>query len=165
MTERFERAFGAHDAFEATGDGFAVTTTEFDGRVAATETADGTLRYTVTVRAPTLDAAVEDEVGPAVREGWLETFERRLEDAAGAVRQRVDIDDYAVREAGDEVVAVFEFEWADADGAPALAKAIVEFTEGTYMEGIVPGYDYREPVASMLSQASQGDGERGGTPL
>ena len=46
-----------------------------------------------------------------------------------------------------------------------VAKTFVEYVEGTYVEGVVPGYDYRPPVSDLLSQAGQGDGERGGTPL
>jgi hypothetical protein len=113
-----------------------------------------------------LSTVANDQVGPAVEEGWFETYERRLEDAAGAVRESVDVDDEVFESDGD-AVAVFEFEWADADRAAEIAKALVEYAEGTYVEGVVPGYEYGDPVASMLSQATQGegDGSRGGTPL
>jgi hypothetical protein len=164
LPERAERAFAAHDAFEPDGDGVELTTTAFEGRVTATETDDWAIRYTVTVRAPMLSTAVEGPVGPAVEDGWFDTFALRLADAPGAVRASVDLDDLDVFEEDGDAVAVFTFTWGNADRAPAIAKALAEYVEGTYMEGIVPGYDYREPVASMLSQASQGE-SRGGTPL
>lgn len=169
MTERpdrFERAFDAHEAFERDGDAYTLTTTTFEATVTADETDDWALRYTVTVRAPMLSTAVEGDVGAAVEDGWFDTYALRLEDATNATRQNVELDSCRVREAGGDAVAEFEFVHGNADHAPDLVKAIVEYAEGTYVEGVVPGYDYREPVASLLQGASQnGDGERGGTPL
>lgn len=166
LPEKAERAFGVHEAFERDGDEFILTTTAFDGRVTAAETDDWALRYTVTVRAPMLSTAVESEVvGPAVEDGWFDTFALRLEDAPGAVRESVELSDLNVFEDDGDAVAVFAFEWGNADRAPDIAKALAEYVEGTYVEGVVPGYDYGEPVASMLSQASQGEGGGSGTPL
>lgn len=170
VPDRFLRAFEAHEGFERTDDGlFELTTTRFDSRVTATETDEWALRYTVTVRAPMLSTAVAgDAVGHAVEEGWFNTYELRLEDAAGAVRQDVDFSDYAVEERDGEAVATFEFEWGNADRAPDIAKAIAEYAEGTYVEGIVPGYEYRPPVSDLLSAARQGDdgeGSSGPMPL
>jgi hypothetical protein len=164
LPERAERAFAAHEAFERDGHEFELTTTAFDGRVTASETDDWALRYTLTVRAPMLSTAATEPVGPAVEDGWFDTYALRLEDAPGAIRDSVALDHLDVFEKDGDAVAVFEFEWGNADRAPAIAKALAEYAEGTYMEGIVPGYSYTEPVASMLSQASQGEG-RGGTPL
>ena len=167
LPERAVRAFEAHDAFERDGEWFAVTTTKFDGRVTAEATDEWALRYTLEVRAPTLDSATADEVGPTVRAGWLDTYERRLEDAPMAVRFDVDLEALGVTEDADEVVAVFEFRWRNADQAPDIARAMAEYVEGTYMEGIVPGYEYRPPVSEMLSRARQSDaeGDRGPMPL
>jgi len=149
------------------GDGFTVTTTTFDGRVTADDTDDRAPSYTLEVRAPTLSAATEETVGAAVQEGWFETYERRLEDAPMAVRFDVGLESLRVTEDGDEAVAAFEFRWHNADQAPDIAKAMAEYVEGTYMEGIVPGYRYRPPVSEMLSQARQSDaeGDRGPMPL
>jgi hypothetical protein len=166
--ERFVRAFDAHDAFERDGDGFVVTTSTFGGRVEAEEAAededdDWALTYTLTVRVPTLSAAVEGEaVGPAVEEGWFETFALRLEDAPGVVRQDLSLDSLDVSREADEAVARFTFEWGNADHAPRMVKAIAEYVEGTYVEGIVPGYTYGEPVSNLVSSARQ-TGEDGGS--
>jgi hypothetical protein len=169
LPERAVRAFQRHNAFERDGDEFRVTTTTFDGRVTAAETDDRAPSYSLTVRAPTLSAATEEkeEVGEAVEAGWFDTYERRLEDAPMAVRFGVDLEALEVTEADGEVVAVFEFRWRNADQAPDIAKAMAEYVEGTYMEGIVPGYRYRPPVSGMLSRARQSDveGDRGPMPL
>jgi hypothetical protein len=161
LPERAVRAFEGHEAFERDGEWFDVTTTRFDGRATAAETDDWDLRYTIEVRAPMLSAATEGPVGSAVEDGWFETYELRLEDADMAVRQDVAFDDQRVIEESGDAVAVFEFEWGNADHAPAMVKAMVEYVEGTYMEGIVPGYDYVQPVSEMLSQARQADGDGG----
>ena len=159
-----ERAFGAHDAFERDGDAFVVTTTAFDGRVTARETDDWAHRYTVTVRTPMLSAVTVEPVGPDLESGWFDTFERRLEDAPGAVRDRVELAVFDLQQDGSDAVVTFGFEWGNADRAPDIAKALAEYVEGTYMEGIVPGFEYRDPVDAMLSAGSMGDGA-GGTPL
>ena len=65
-----------------------------------------------------------------------------------------------------DAVAVFEFEWGNADRVPDMSKAIAEYAEGTYMEGIVPGYDYQPPVSELLARARGSDGgARGPMPL
>ena len=162
LPEQAVRAFETHDAFERDGDGFAVTTTTFVGRVTAEPTDDPSIHYTLEVRAPTLQAATADEVGEALVEGWFDTYELRLEDAPTAVRGNLELDEQRVVAEGDEAVAVFGFEQENADRAPDVVKAVAEYVEGTYMEGIVPGYDYVPPVSKMLSQARQSGGDGGG---
>lgn len=175
--ERGREAFGRHDGFRSVDgeDGrFRIETVTFVATVTVEPPADedaGSATYRLTVRVPTLDAAVEEDVGPAVQNGWFETFALRLEDAPGAVRDSVDLLDLQVREdAGQgEVVATFEFAVSSTDRAPAVAKAFAEYAEGTYVEGVVPGYSYRGRVADLLSRARQGDaggeGDSGPMPL
>ncbi len=167
LPERAVRAFEAHDAFERDGAYFAVTTTKFDSRVTATETDGWELAYTLEVRAPMLSNAAEGPVGSAVEDGWFETYELRLEDASMAVRGDLDFEDRRVIEEAGDAVAVFEFEFGNADRVPGIAKAIAEYVEGTYLEGIVPGYEYGPPVSELLSRARQSDseGDRGPMPL
>jgi hypothetical protein len=153
------------DAFEETSEGYAVTTTRFDARATATPgSAEWATAFTVTVEVPTLTAAVDGEVGDAVVEGWLETFERRLAEAPKSTRASVD-PDLSVAVDRDAVTVTYEFELGSERQGLDVAKAFVEYVEGTYVEGVVPGYDYRPPVSDLLSGASQGDGDRGGTPL
>jgi len=154
-----ERAFARHDAYSEDGDGYRLETTAFEGRV---HVDDG---YRLVVRAPTLGAAVEEEVGPALQEGWFETFQLRLEDAPGAVRGHVELEELTVTSVDDEVVVEMAFE-LHPGRAPDVAKALAEYVEGTYMEGVVPGYSYRPPVSEMLARARQGEGDdRGPMPL
>ncbi len=157
--DRAVRAFETHEAYERTDGWFEVTTTTFDARVAAEPTDDRALLYTLEVRAPTLQAATADEVGPSVAEGWFDTYERRLEDAPMAVRHEVELEDRRVFEEAADVVAVFGFEWGNDDQAPAIAKALAEYVEGTYVEGIVPGYEYVPPVADLLADARRSGGD------
>jgi hypothetical protein len=166
MPDRARRAFEGHDAFEPAGAdeaAYALTTTAFDARATAAPTDEWALRYTLTVRAPTLEAAAEEAVGPHLREGWFETYELRLADAPGAVRDDVTLDDLTVRTEGGEAVAEFVFTFGNADRAPAVAKAMAEYVEGTYVEGIVPGFTYRQPVSDLLSRARDAaGGDEGG---
>ncbi|MFB6184611.1 MAG: DUF5813 family protein [Haloarculaceae archaeon] len=166
VPDRAARALDAHDAFERTEGGFEVTTIAFDNRVTATETDDWALEYRIVVRTPTLSAATADDVGPAVEEGWFDTFARRLEDAPSATRADVALGEDDLRREGHQAVATLAFPFGNADRAPDVAKALVEYVEGTYVEGVVPGYDYQPPVSDLLEGASQaGGGSRGGTPL
>lgn len=168
LPESVERAFDHHDAFEPADDAtYRLTTTVFEGTVTATDADDWQAHYTVTVHAPSLQGATAGEVGDAVADGWFKTLELRLEDAPAATRATVELDEYAVERDGDDVVVTYEFTLGDADRAADVAKAFVEYVEGTYVEGIIPGYDYQGPVADLLSDAASGggDGEVGGTPL
>lgn len=159
------RAFSRHGSFTRDGDAFRVETTVFDGRVTATDAPDFRTAYTVTVHVPTLEAATADEVGDAVADGWFDTFERRLEDAPQATRADVSLETLAVDRDGDAVHVTFQFEWGDADRAADIAKTFVEYVEGTYAEGIIPGYDYVSPAADLVENASRQGGSGGGTPL
>lgn len=170
--ERGRSAFERHDAFRVDGDGFRLETVTFDATATVEsgddEGAGGAATFRLTVRVPTLDAAVEEDVGPAVQNGWFETLALRLEDAPGAVRDSVDLVDLRVSEDAErgEVVATFDYTVSSVQRAPGVAKAFAEYVEGTYMEGIVPGYSYRGRVAELLSQARQGeDGDTGPMPL
>ncbi|MFB6163824.1 MAG: DUF5813 family protein [Haloarculaceae archaeon] len=160
--ERAADAFADHEAFEpADAGGFAVTTTRFGGRVAAADTDDWAIEYALTVRAPTLESATTDEVGDAVAAGWFETFERRLEDAPQSTRADVDLAELDVAEDGPEVVATLTVAYGNADRAPEVLKAMAEYVEGTYVEGIVPGYEYTGAVADLLDDARSGGGDGG----
>lgn len=163
--ESVERAFDYHDAFEHDGDAYLLTTTAFDGRVTAVDGPEYFSAYTVTVRVPTLDGATADDVGDAVQDGWFETLERRLEDATKATRADVELETFEVEQDGEDVYVTYGFEWGNADKAADIAKTLVEYVEGTYVEGVIPGYEYVSPVADLVDSASQEGGGGGGTPL
>lgn len=186
--DRAVRALERHEAFEpvgsptiplidrsAPGNGeqegepptFALTSTMFDTEVGVVETAGGGAQFVVAVRVPMLSTAALDPVGPAVENGWFETLERRLADAPMATRAAVELDAFTLRRQGETAVARYTFSWDDPEGGSGIAKTIGEYVEGTYVEGVVPGYAYDEPVATLLARASGGDsdGSRGPTPL
>lgn len=153
LPERVQRAFASNGAFEPLDDeGYEVTITPFDAEVRVEDADPPT--YAVTVRAPTLSAAVDGEVAPVVEQGWLETFERRMEDAHMPLSGTDDLDP-SVSLGGEEVVVTATVEDPDPRRGVDDARALVDYVEGTYLEGVIPGYDYRDPVASMREQARQ----------
>jgi hypothetical protein len=162
MTDDSE-AFAAHDAYERDDEGFSLTTTPFDGRVEIEDS-----RYRVRVAVPTLDGATEETVDNVVEDGWFETLTLRLADAPGATRADIDVPEPTVERAEGTVVVEFAFVHGDPTRAAEAAKALIEYVEGTYVEGVVPGYSYQPPVADLLSRAREhgdGEGESGTMPL
>ena len=156
-------AFAAHDAYESDEGEYALTTTPFDGRVAVADD-----EYRVWVTMPTLDAATEEPVEDVLENGWFETLSLRLEDAEGATRGDIDVPDPTVKQVGEEVRVEWVLVRADGTRAAEAAKALIEYAEGTYVEGIVPGYSYHSPVADLIASArteGDGEGERGPMPL
>lgn len=162
---RVRRAFRDHDAFEADDDEttYRATATPFEGVVAAEPVDDGHVRFDVTVRIPMLDEVTEDAVAPVVEEGWYETFERRVVDVGGVFERERDIEPVVQETTHDgvriaEVRAVLE----DVDPRRGVndAAAVVDFVEGTFVQGIIPGYDYTEPVTGIISKARQAGGSQ-----
>ena len=159
MTDETTRAaFETRASFERDGpDAFAVTTTRFDATVRTDDDR-------VTVRLPTLDAVVAGEtVADVVEDGWYETLERRLDD----VHTVVETDDASPPELtrdDEQVVLVVAY---GSTPEPDDALAVVDYAEGTWLQGVVPGYDYREPAAGLIEQARQSyddDGASSGGP-
>jgi hypothetical protein len=150
-------AFASHDAFEARDAGFAYGKTPFEATVAVADSGTDALRITVTVRVPTLDAVVTGEtVADVVEDGWYETFDRRIEDAFDVTRTEPTTPPSTDR-TDDGVVVDLEFETNRGPNALARAvedaAALVEYVEGTYVQGVIPGYEYGDPVAGLLDRA------------
>jgi hypothetical protein len=160
MTEtsgRVARAFRDHDSFERVDEGqFESTTTTFDAIVEAGER-DGRIDYVVRVRAPSLSAATDGDVATVVEEGWLETFELRVADADGVVRGDHDLDP-TVDLTGEDIVVEFAFTDINERRGVDDAAALINYVEGTYVQGIIPGYEYVDPVAGLVDQARRADG-------
>ncbi|WP_121742061.1 DUF5813 family protein [Natronorubrum halophilum] len=167
-----ERELETHDAFESTDDAsYDLTTTVFETAVTAVEAEgkrDG--RFHVTVTLPTLDAAVANEaVAAAVEDGWFETLERRLEDVFTVARTGTHEEPAIDRDTNTVTVTLEYVAWDAAEGVED-AKALVEYVEGTFAQGIVPGYEYRGEAAALLDNAQNrgqqaADGDRGGMPM
>lgn len=166
-----ERAFESHEAFVVADDGYDLTTTVFETTITAEQPPDQDRRdgrIAITVFLPTLSAATVDDVADVVEDGWVETLERRLEDVFTVAG--TDTHEEPRVERDEDVVRVhLEYVAWDADDGVTDAKALVEFVEGTYAQGIIPGYEYRGEAAALLESArerGQGAGnEESGTPL
>jgi hypothetical protein len=157
LPDRAGRALGDHASLAAREDGtWEATTTPFDATVVP-EPSDGSeVVYRVVVRVPTLDAVTTDDVAPVVEEGWYETFELRVVDVGGVTRGTHE--DPTVGREAETVTVEATVSDSDAGRAADDAVAIVDFVEGTYVQGVIPGYDYTDPVQSLLDRARQTGG-------
>ncbi|WP_418281083.1 DUF5813 family protein [Halorubrum sp. DTA98] len=153
--DRVRRAFADHGSFEReTDDQWVSVTTAFDGDVTVEPLEDGRLRFEITVRVPVLSAVTTDHVADVVEDGWSETFERRVVDVGGVTRGDHEFDPDVERD-GDEIVVTLSLVEINERRGVDDAGALIDFVEGTYVQGVIPGYEYTEPVASVLSSARQ----------
>lgn len=143
-TDEFEAA----PEFESSAKGYIVTTATFDASVAV-----GATNVIVTVEMPTLDAAVVDQsVATVVEDGWFDTFRRRVVDVDGLAP--ADIAEPTVERRAETVVVETSVTVRDGHAA-SDALAFVNFVEGTWFGGIVPGYEYEDRVRSVRQTASE----------
>ncbi len=159
LPDRVRRAFADHGSFEPDGDTVWISeTTPFDGAVRAEPGTEGRIRFSVTVRVPTLSAVTADEVADVVEAGWAETFELRVVDVGGVTRGDHEFEP-TVSIGDDEIVVSFELTDINERRGVDDAGALINFVEGTYVQGVIPGYEYTEPVTDILSAARrQGTG-------
>jgi hypothetical protein len=162
---RVRRAFRDHGSFEQRDDDtFESVTTPFDGIVEASAPEGGRVGFDVTVRVPMLDEVVEGEVAEVVEEGWFETFSLRAVDVSGVTSRERDLDPTVSETVHDGTrVAVVAAAFEDIDERRGVddAGALIDFVEGTYVQGIIPGYDYTDPVAGLIDRARQTAGSDG----
>lgn len=153
-----ERELDDHDAFARTADGYDLETTVFDVSVAADSgegNRDGV--FVVTVSLPALSTAAADDVADVVEDDWLRTFERRLDDAFSVAKTATHEGPRVEREDGTVRVQLEYVAWDAREGVED-AKALVEYVEGTYAQGMIPGYEYRGLAATLLDNArTRGD--------
>lgn len=143
-------AFEKHRGFEVRDGAYAATTTQFEATVA------GPGPYRLRAELPTLDAAVEGEtVAEVVEEGWYETFARRVDGLDGVTEGAVEPP--SVSREDDRVVVEVTFDGGE-DPAEEAA-ALTNFIEGTWFEGVVPGYEYRDDVQSVRERAHRRGGQ------
>ncbi|WP_259533290.1 DUF5813 family protein [Halalkaliarchaeum sp. AArc-CO] len=162
LPERVRRAFRDHSAFEPTPDPhqFRYTTTPFEATVEPTASGtgeDAVVTFHLTVRVPMLDEVTGDHVADVVEDGWYETFELRVADVGGVLKADRDVSPSVRRSIDDEEtrIAVVEASLEDRNVRRGVgdAAAIADYVEGTYVQGIIPGYDYESPVSEILSDA------------
>ncbi|VTT85924.1 hypothetical protein DM2_1962 [Halorubrum sp. DM2] len=152
LPDRLRRAFADHGSFEREGDAWVSSTTAFDGRVRAESAEEGRIRLSVTVRVPTLAAVTADEVADVVEDGWADTFERRVVDVGGVTRREREFDP-VVETDGDEIAVTYALTDGNERRGVDDAGALIDFVEGTYVQGVIPGYEYTGPVSELLSAA------------
>lgn len=158
-------SLAAREAFQETDEGFLVTTTPFEATIRV-DSADGSVAYRIDVTVPTLDAVVADEtVAPVVQEGWFETFERRIKSLGTVTRTEPDPPWIRCDNEAAVIHVTFTFESSLPARGTEDAKALVDFVEGTYVQGIIPGYEYDSPVAELLNQATDRSQSAGEPPL
>lgn len=153
------RAFERHETYTEAEEGFIVETTVFDSRVAVADNSAETV-YTLTIQTPTLRSAVEEDVGPNLLDGWLETLERRVKDAPEAVHADIELTADVQSHDGQAIITL-RVPFDRPERAPAVLKAMTEYVEGTYVEGVVPGFTYRPPVSKLLTSATHSDEQDG----
>ncbi|WP_232702877.1 DUF5813 family protein [Halobacterium wangiae] len=133
---------------DAEGAVFEPTSNDWSAR---TVVGDETVEVAVTV--PTLSAVVDEPVADVVEDGWYDTFERRVVDA-DSVTLADDVTVTSVSRADGDVVV--ELTLTPRQGKAADdALALVNYVEGTWFQGVIPGYDYVEQVQSMRERAAQ----------
>ncbi|ESS05608.1 MAG: hypothetical protein A07HB70_02085 [uncultured archaeon A07HB70] len=159
LPDRVRRAFRDADAFELTPAGtYRQTTTTFDAEVAVSVAESGETRLEAEVRMPMLSAVVEGDVAEVVEDGWYDTLVRRVVDVGGVTAGDHDLDPTVERADGEAVARVTLVDIDPTRGA-ADAKAFVDFVEGTYVQGIIPGYEYTEPAAGLVAEGRRAAGE------
>jgi len=157
LPSRARRAFADHSAFEQADDNrFVSTATTFEGHVEATET-DGRIEFAVEVQVPLLQTVTEEEVADVVEDGWYETFELRVQDIGGVFRTDRAVEPTVTRHA--ETVSV-EATLDDINPRRGVddAAAVIDYVEGTFVQGVIPGYTYTDPVDGILKRARDAAG-------
>ncbi|MFB6072484.1 MAG: DUF5813 family protein [Halobacterium sp.] len=146
------------DKRESTDVEFAPTTNDWEATVSV---AGDELEIEVVV--PTIQGATTEHVADVVADGWFDTFERRVRDADGVTRAD-DVEVTAVSREDGGVVVELSVE-ARAGNAAEDALALVNFVEGTWFQGVIPGYEYVEKVRELRERAAQNAQSADGTPL
>lgn len=166
--DRIRRAFRDHSSFDSDPEPqrFRYTATPFDAtvEVSTSERRDSdepAVVFDLAVQVPMLDAVTADRVADVVEDGWYETFELRVADVGGVTRIERDVSPSVRRSIDDETrVAVVEATLEDRNVRRGLddVGAIADYVEGTYVQGIIPGYEYEPPVADIISEAHAAGG-------
>lgn len=156
MNDDYGEAFRAHSRFRSTDDAvFELEGLDFEAWVRI-DSAEVVLVSSV----PTLGATVTGEtVAPVVEEGWFETFERRLEDAPSVTDG--DIGEPMLAQEGTTIRVETPLRSDPAD-APEDAISVASYVEGTWIQGIIPGYEYDDRVKRIRERGQTHETDPGG---
>ena len=153
MNEAIASAFRTAPWYQEREEGvFAVDRLDFEGELRVAENT-----VTLLQELPTLDATVVSEtVAPVVAEGWQETFERRATDVTNLVTALTG-DPEVGTEAGTLRVRMT---FADTpENLPEAVRNAANYVEATWVEGIIPGYEYEPRVQAIRDRASETESE------
>ncbi|MGM0604380.1 MAG: DUF5813 family protein [Halobacteriota archaeon] len=158
LPARVDRAFRDHSAFEPIGeDTYESVTTPFEAVVEPTLGDGGTITFDVSVTVPLLNDVTEDDVATVVEDGWFETFQLRVEEI-GAVTKRDRTLEPAVSRSESAATVRVQLEDVNERRGVDDANAVINYVEGTYVQGIIPGYEYTDPVSTLVSRARSAAG-------
>lgn len=148
MTAGTAAAFESHGRFvHDEGEVFDISGLDFEGWVRV-----GAEEIVLVQEVPMLDATVVGEtVAPVVEDGWFYTFERRVGDVTNVTK--VDLGEPSIDREGEKVH--IEVRLQAGDEGPEAVIAAASYIEGTWVEGIIPGYVYDETVQSIRIRARQ----------
>lgn len=145
----------ATEDFDPTERGFRMTTATFDATVIP-----GSESVSVSVVLPSIDAVVEESVADVVVDGWYETLARRLDGVTSVVGATVE--EPSIERFAEEVLV--EVEVAPRDEVASDLRAVINFIEGTWVGGIIPGYTYEDRIQALRSAAAEAGGSDDTTP-
>lgn len=153
--EPYQQALTESKAFAPgpTPQSYLITTTPFSARLTIIPTVDQ-VTYQLTITLPTLDASVTNEtIPPIIQEDWFNTLESRLTNIDGVTVGTTETPLITLDSENQTVTVELTLTATNPDTGAADAKALASFVEGTYLSGAISGYDYEEPVASLLDRA------------
>lgn len=153
--EPHQQALMAHDAFEPgpNPQRFLITNTPFSASLTLKPTSDHII-YKLTITLPTLDASVANEtIPPIIQEDWFNTLESRLTNIDGVTIGSTDTPLLTLDSETQTVTVELTLHVTDPTPGTTDATALASFVEGTYLSGTISGYEYNEPVASLLERA------------
>jgi len=158
LPDRVHSAFRDHSSFEKRPDGaYESVTTPFNGVVTPIPAENGRIQFEITVSVPMLNQVTEDEVAPIVEEGWYETFELRVVDIYGVTKKEHNLEPIVEEDGVDATVSASFTDINERRGVDD-AGAVIDYVEGTYVQGIIPGYEYTDPVTQLISRARNAAG-------
>jgi hypothetical protein len=152
MNDVYPDAFRGHSGFRSTEDDavFELEGVDFEAWIRI-----DTQSVLLISSVPTLNATVTgDPVAPVVEEGWFETLERRLEDAPSVTDG--DVGEPMVTREETTIRVETPLRSGPID-APADAIAVANYVEGTWIQGIIPGYEYDDRVAGIRDRGRTSD--------
>ena len=137
-----------HPAIEPADDGYRVTTADLENEI--------TLAYgevVVTVTMPDLGAVVvDDDPADVVIEGWFDALGRHLSDGYDVITSEPAAE-AAITHGTSTVEVTYRLEGTSPEAVTTDAKALVDYVVGSYLQSAIPGYEYGEPMNSLLGRA------------